>query len=53
MSYGFDRRLRRIALAFSQEDSSPVSVFKIATASPNDARLNAARNGVKRLRSVR
>jgi hypothetical protein len=36
-----------------QDDNGPVSVFKIQTASPNDARLAAARNGVKRLRSVR
>lgn len=37
----------------SREDGSPVSVFRIAATEPNDLKLVAARNGVKRLRMVR
>lgn len=36
----------------SREDGSPVSVFRIAATDPNDLKLVAARNGVKRLRMV-
>jgi SCY1-like protein 1 len=36
----------------SREDGSPVSVFRIAATDPNDLKLTAARNGVKRLRMV-
>lgn len=36
----------------SREDGSRVSVFRIAAADPNDLKLTAARNGVKRLRMV-
>ncbi len=34
----------------SKEDGSPVSVFKMMAADPNDRRLACARNGVKRLK---
>jgi SCY1-like protein 1 len=37
----------------SKEDASPVSVFKFQSNDPNDPRLAAARNGVKRLKMVR
>ncbi|WIA22885.1 hypothetical protein OEZ86_009825 [Tetradesmus obliquus] len=37
----------------SKEDGSAVSVFKIAAADPNDVKLVAARNGVKRLKMLR
>lgn len=37
----------------SKEDGSAVSVFRIAAADPNDLKLAAARNGVRRLRMVR
>lgn len=37
----------------SREDGSPVSVFRIAATDPNDLKLIAARNGVKRLRMLR
>jgi SCY1-like protein 1 len=37
----------------SRDDGSPVSVFRIAAADPNDLTMTAARNGVKRLRMVR
>jgi SCY1-like protein 1 len=37
----------------SGEDGSRVSVFRIAATDPNDLKLAAARNGVKRLRMVR
>ncbi len=37
----------------SREDGSRVSVFRIAATDPNDLKLTAARNGVKRLRMVR
>ncbi len=36
----------------SKEDGSPVSVFKMSAADPNDRRLAIARNNVKRLRMV-
>jgi SCY1-like protein 1 len=36
----------------SKEDGSAVSVFKIAAVDPNDVKLVAARNGVKRLKMV-
>jgi hypothetical protein len=36
----------------SKEDSSNVSVFKYTANEPNDPRLAAARNGVKRLKMV-
>ena len=36
----------------SKEDGSPVSVFRISAANKEDAKLVAARNGVKRLRMV-
>ena len=36
----------------SREDGSPVSVFRIAATDPNDLKLAAARNGVKRLKLV-
>ena len=39
--------------ATSKEDGSPASVFKLTVADPNDKKLIAARNGVKRLRMVR
>jgi hypothetical protein len=38
--------------ATSKEDGSPASVFKLIAADPNDRKLAAARNGVKRLRMV-
>jgi SCY1-like protein 1 len=34
-------------------DGSPVSVFRVSAPSANDPKLRAARNGVKRLRTVR
>lgn len=34
-------------------DGSPVSVFRISAVNKEDSRLRAARNGVKRLRTVR
>ena len=37
----------------SKEDGSPVSIFRISANSTNDKKLQAARNGVKRLKSVR
>ncbi len=37
----------------SQNDNSAVSIFKISDANPNDPKLVAARNGVKRLKMVR
>lgn len=37
----------------SKEDGSPVSVFRIQAADPNDVKLVAARNGVRRLKMVR
>ncbi|KIZ00224.1 putative inactive serine/threonine-protein kinase scy1 [Monoraphidium neglectum] len=39
--------------ATSKEDGSPASVFKLIAADPNDRKLAAARNGVKRLRMLR
>jgi SCY1-like protein 1 len=36
----------------SKEDGSAVSVFKIAAVDPNDVKLVAARNGVRRLKMV-
>lgn len=39
--------------ATSNADGSPASVFKLTAADPNDLKLAAARNGVKRLRMVR
>lgn len=36
-----------------KEDESPVSIFKISSSNKNDAKLVAARNGVKRLKLVR
>jgi SCY1-like protein 1 len=36
----------------SKEDGSAVSVFKMVAADPNDLKLAAARNGIKRLRMV-
>ncbi|XP_076916722.1 uncharacterized protein LOC143576539 isoform X2 [Bidens hawaiensis] len=37
----------------SKDDGSPVSIFSITGSSANDGHLAAARNGVKRLRTVR
>lgn len=37
----------------SKEDGSSASVFKLTAADPNDLKLAAARNGVKRLKMVR
>ncbi|KAI5056276.1 hypothetical protein GOP47_0028094 [Adiantum capillus-veneris] len=37
----------------SKDDNSPVSIFSLTCTSIQDARLAAARNGVKRLRTVR
>ncbi|CAM6105787.1 unnamed protein product [Calypogeia fissa] len=37
----------------SKDDNSPVSIFSITGANIGDSRLAAARNGVKRLRTVR
>eukprot|EP00882_Tetradesmus_deserticola_P024416 GHRQ01026682.1.p2 GENE.GHRQ01026682.1~~GHRQ01026682.1.p2 ORF type:complete len:135 (+),score=28.82 GHRQ01026682.1:290-694(+) len=37
----------------SKDDGSASSVFKIAAADPNDVKLVAARNGVKRLKMLR
>ena len=37
----------------SRADGSPVSVFRLAAASKSDARLEAGRHGVKRLRTLR
>jgi hypothetical protein len=34
-------------------DGSPISIFRISAPSTNDAKLQAARNGIKRLRTVR
>jgi len=39
--------------ATSKEDGSPASVFKLSASDPNDLKLVAARNGVKRLKLVR
>lgn len=39
--------------ATSKDDGSPASVFKLTASDPNDLKLAAARNGVKRLRMVR
>ena len=36
----------------SKDDGSPVSVFKLTAADPNDRRLVVARNGIKRLKMV-
>ncbi len=36
----------------SKDDGSPVSVFKLAVSDPNDLKLAAARNGIKRLKLV-
>lgn len=38
--------------ATAKTDGSPVSVFKIAATNKSDPKLVAARNGVKRLRTV-
>ncbi len=38
--------------ATSKEDGSPASVFKLTASDPNDLKLVAARNGVKRLKLV-
>ncbi|KAH7282409.1 hypothetical protein KP509_35G029600 [Ceratopteris richardii] len=37
----------------SKDDNSPVSIFSLSCTSTQDGRLGAARNGVKRLRTVR
>ncbi|GBF94506.1 hypothetical protein Rsub_07040 [Raphidocelis subcapitata] len=39
--------------ATSREDGSPASVFKLSVADPNDRKLAAARNGVRRLKMLR
>ena len=39
--------------ATAKDDGSPASVFKLTASDPNDLKLAAARNGVKRLRMVR
>lgn len=39
--------------ATSKDDGSPVSVFRLSVADPNDRKLVAARNGVRRLKMVR
>ena len=36
----------------AKEDGAPVSIFKISAASKNDPKLQSARNGVKRLKTV-
>ncbi len=36
----------------AKEDNSPVSIFKISASNPQDPKLKAARNGVKRLKLV-
>ena len=36
----------------SKEDEAPVSIFRISSNSPSDPKLQAARNGVKRLKLV-
>ncbi|XP_012449329.1 uncharacterized protein LOC105772559 isoform X1 [Gossypium raimondii] len=37
----------------SKDDGSPVSIFSLSGSNPQDGRLAAGRNGVKRLRTVR
>ena len=37
----------------AKEDGAAVSVFKISAASKSDPKLQSARNGVKRLKTVR
>ncbi len=37
----------------SKDDGSPVSIFKISAADPNDNKLVVARNGVRRLKMLR
>jgi SCY1-like protein 1 len=37
----------------SDADNSPVSIFKISAADPNDRKLVVARNGIKRLKMLR
>lgn len=45
-------RVYNIAMSLFQDDGSPVSVFSLSGSNAQDGHLAAARNGVKRLRTV-